>query len=65
MRSRSTVPDRYTNNGKIYAPNGSAKEASHNDPSMSKVEDIWLGDPKWAGLKISYGDFYYTDSDDL
>lgn len=46
-----------TNNGKIYALNGSAKGASHNDPSISKVEEIWLDDPKWAGLKISYGDF--------
>lgn len=29
-----------TNNGKIYALNGSAKDASHNDPSISKVEEI-------------------------
>ena len=46
-----------TNNEKIYALNGSAKGASHNDPSISKVEEIWLDDPKWAGLRISYGDF--------
>ncbi|WP_312824878.1 DUF2511 domain-containing protein [Epilithonimonas sp.] len=46
-----------TNNGKIYALNGSAKGASHNDTSISKIEEIWLDDPKWAVLKISYGDF--------
>jgi len=46
-----------TTDGKIYALNGSAKGASHNDPSISKVEEIWLDDPKWTGLKISYGDF--------
>ncbi|MDF2932756.1 MAG: hypothetical protein K0R36_2087 [Chryseobacterium sp.] len=46
-----------TNDGKVYALNGSAKGASHNDPSISKVEDIWLDDPKWTELKISYGDF--------
>jgi hypothetical protein len=46
-----------TNDGKIYALNGSAKGASRNDTSISKVEEIWLDDPKWAGLKISYGDF--------
>jgi hypothetical protein len=44
-------------NGKTYALNGSAKGASHNDPSISKVEEIWLDDPDWQGLKISYGDF--------
>lgn len=46
-----------TSNGKVYALNGSAKGASHNDPAISDVEEIWLDDPKWAGLKISYGDF--------
>ncbi|WP_415326290.1 DUF2511 domain-containing protein [Chryseobacterium sp. MMS23-Vi53] len=45
------------NNGKIYALNSSAKGASHNNPSISKVEEIWLDDPKFEGLKISYGDF--------
>ncbi len=44
-------------NGKTYALNGSAKGASHNNPSISKVEEIWLDDPDWQGLKISYGDF--------
>lgn len=44
-------------NGKTYALNGSAKGASHNDTSISKVEEIWLDDPDWEGLKISYGDF--------
>lgn len=44
-------------NGKTYALNGSAKGASHNNPSISKVEDIWLDDPDWSGLKISYGEF--------
>ncbi len=29
-----------TNDGKIYALNGSAKGASRNDPSISKVEEI-------------------------
>ncbi|WP_375181257.1 DUF2511 domain-containing protein [Chryseobacterium sp.] len=46
-----------TNDGKIYALNGSAKGASHDNKSISKVEEIWLDDPNWAGLKISYGDF--------
>lgn len=46
-----------TSNGKVYALNGSAKGATRNDSSISKVEEIWLDDPKWAGLKISYGDF--------
>lgn len=44
-------------NGKTYALNGSAKGASHNNPSISKVEEIWLDDPDFLGLKISYGDF--------
>lgn len=44
-------------NGKTYALNGSAKGASHDDPTVSKVEEIWLDDPDWAGLKISYSDF--------
>lgn len=44
-------------NGKTYALNGSAKGSSHNNPSISKVEEIWLDDPDFAGLKISYGDF--------
>lgn len=46
-----------TSDGKIYALNGSAKGASHNDSSISDVEEIWLDDPKFDGLKISYGDF--------
>lgn len=44
-------------NGKTYALNGSAKGISRKDPSISKVEEIWLDDPDFAGLKISYGDF--------
>jgi hypothetical protein len=44
-------------NGKTYALNGSAKGASSNNPSISKVEEIWLDDPNWVGFKISYGDF--------
>lgn len=44
-------------NGKTYALNGAAKSASHDDPSISKVEEIWLDDPDWEGLKISYGEF--------
>jgi hypothetical protein len=43
-------------NGKTYALNGSAKGASHNDSSISNIEEIWLDDPKWAGVKISYAD---------
>ena len=43
-------------NGKTYALNGSAKGASHDDPTISKVEEIWLDDPSWTGLKISYTD---------
>lgn len=44
-------------NGKVYALNGSAKGVSYHDPSVSKIEEIWLDDPSWPGLKISYGDF--------
>jgi len=44
-------------NGRTYALNGSAKGASNNDPNISKVEEIWLDDPNWDGLKISYGEF--------
>jgi len=44
-------------NGKVYALNGSAKGASQNNASISKVEEIWLDDPKWARLKIPYSDF--------
>lgn len=44
-------------NGKTYALNGTAKGVSHNNAAISKVDEIWLDDPKWAGLKISYGDF--------
>ncbi|MCS3869330.1 hypothetical protein J3D55_002246 [Chryseobacterium ginsenosidimutans] len=46
-----------TSNGKIYALNGTAKGASNNDPSISDVEEIWLDDPKFDGLKIPYVDF--------
>lgn len=46
-----------TSNGKTYALNGSAKGISHNDPSISKIEEIWLDDPELVGLKLSYGDF--------
>ncbi|WP_404986240.1 DUF2511 domain-containing protein [Chryseobacterium sp. M5] len=46
-----------TADGKVYALNGSAKGASHNDSSVSDVEEIWLDDTKYDGLKISYGDF--------
>lgn len=44
-------------NGKTYALNGAAKGASNDNHSISKVEEIWLDDPDWEGLKISYGDF--------
>jgi len=44
-------------NGKTYALNGSAKGVSNNDPTISKIDEIWLDDPNWDGLKISYGDF--------
>ncbi len=33
------------NNGKTYALNGTAKGISQNDPSISKIEEIWLDDP--------------------
>ena len=33
------------------------QKVSQNDPSISKVKKIRLDDPKWAGIKISYGDF--------
>lgn len=45
------------NNGKTYALNGTAKGVSHDNHNISKVEEIWLDDPKLVGLKISYGDF--------
>lgn len=44
-------------NGKTYALNGSAKGISTNDMSINKVEEIWLDDPKYPGLKIPYTDF--------
>ncbi|ASE60708.1 MULTISPECIES: DUF2511 domain-containing protein [Chryseobacterium] len=45
------------NNGKTYALNGTAKGISQNDPSISKIEEIWLDDPEHAGLKLYYTDF--------
>ncbi|WP_333597280.1 DUF2511 domain-containing protein [Chryseobacterium flavum] len=45
------------NNGKTYALNGTAKGFSKNDPSISKVEEIWLDDPEHVGLKLYYTDF--------
>nr|WP_314496849.1 DUF2511 domain-containing protein [uncultured Chryseobacterium sp.] len=44
-------------NGKTYALNGTAKGASHDNPRISKVEEIWLNDPEREGLKIPYVDF--------
>lgn len=44
-------------NGKVYALNGSAKSASAKNPDISKVEEIWLDDPNFEGLKIPYADF--------
>jgi hypothetical protein len=44
-------------NGKTYALNGSAKTASSDDLSISKVEEIWLDDPEFNGLKIPYTQF--------
>lgn len=46
-----------TNDGKVYALNGSAKSASKDDLSISKVEEIWLDNPEFEGLKIPYSDF--------
>ena len=46
-----------TSNGKVYALNGSAKGASRKNSSISKIEEIWLDDPKWTGVKIPYTDF--------
>jgi hypothetical protein len=43
--------------GKIYALNGSAKSASKDDKTMSKVEEIWLDNPEYPGLKIPYSEF--------
>ncbi len=34
-----------------------AKGISQNDPSISKIEEIWLDDPEHAGLKLYYTDF--------
>jgi len=46
-----------TNDGKVYALNGSAKRASHNDhPSARLRRSGWMI-RNGAGLKISYGDF--------
>lgn len=44
-------------NGKTYALNGSAKGISKKDPSINKVEEIWLDDPNYPELKIPYTDF--------
>lgn len=46
-----------TNNGKVYALNGTAKGISHNNPEISKIEEIWLDNPKFEGLKIPYSFF--------
>lgn len=46
-----------TNDGKIYPLNGSAKGASKDNPSVNRVEEIWLDDPKSEGLKIPYSQF--------
>ena len=46
-----------TNDGKIYALNGSAKGASNNNTKISKIEEIWLDDTEFEGLKISYSEF--------
>lgn len=43
--------------GKIYALNGSAKTASKDNPNVSKIENIWLDDPEFEGLKIPYVQF--------
>ncbi|WP_291134417.1 DUF2511 domain-containing protein [Flavobacterium sp. UBA7663] len=46
-----------TNDGKIYALNGSAKGASRDNPTINKVEEIWLDNPEFEGLKIPYAQF--------
>lgn len=46
-----------TNDGKIYALNGSAKGASRDNLSINNIEEIWLEDPNFAGLKIPYSYF--------
>lgn len=42
---------------KIYALNGSAKSASRDDRTIRKVEEIWLDNPEFPGLKIPYSEF--------
>jgi hypothetical protein len=46
-----------SNDGRIYALNGAAKGASANNPAISKVDDIWLNDPEFEGLKLPYAQF--------
>jgi len=43
--------------GKIYALNGSAKSASRKDKNVHKIEEIWLENPEYPGLKIPYSEF--------
>lgn len=44
-------------NGKIYPLNGSAKSASRDNYKISDIQEIWLDNPEYEGLKISYSTF--------
>lgn len=44
-------------NGKTYPLNGSAKDASKNNPSITEVDEIWLENPDLPGTKIPYAQF--------
>ncbi|RYJ44542.1 DUF2511 domain-containing protein [Flavobacterium beibuense] len=46
-----------TEDGTIYALNGSAKSASRDDSKVKEIENIWLDNPQIPGTKIPYSDF--------
>lgn len=46
-----------TNDGDIYALNGSAKSASRDNPSINDADEIWLDNPEFPGTKIPYSQF--------
>lgn len=46
-----------TEDGTVYALNGSAKSAARNNSEVRDVEAIWLDNPDIPGTKIPYSDF--------
>ncbi|MEC4054400.1 DUF2511 domain-containing protein [Myroides odoratimimus] len=46
-----------TNDGKIYALNGNAREQSPNNPAINDINEIWLENSEFKGSKIPFTDF--------